>query len=138
MTIKDTEARRRYNREYAKKWYAKNREKQIKKAQFYKNKSNKRNRRYVIAHKLKHPCPCGESNTVCLSFHNIRGEKKYNVADLVSNGCSIKKLQEEIDKCVVICLNCHAIETNGNGDSKSKYKKNKKRKQVTQLIAKRK
>jgi hypothetical protein len=128
LPYKDEEARRSYNKEYQKKWYAENREKHIKNAKINKAKANKRNREHVLKCKLRNPCKCGESNPICLSFHHVRGEKEYNIADLVNSGCSIKKLQKEMDKCEIKCLNCHAIETNGNGNGKNKHKKKKRKK----------
>ena len=45
-----------------------------------------------------------------LEFDHIRGTKFKNVAELSTY--SDKKLQEEIDKCDVVCSNCHRYRTN--------------------------
>lgn len=50
---------------------------------------------------------CDESHSACLEFHHINPSTKLGtVASFVTFG-SIKKLQEEIDKCIVLCANCH-------------------------------
>lgn len=54
---------------------------------------------------------CGCADPRCLQFDHI-GEKKYNIKILTSNGASTKKLDEEIEKCVVRCGNCHRKKTN--------------------------
>ena len=67
-----------------------------------------RNRRFSDAHKLKNPCSCGETEPCCLSFHHKNGDKSGNISDMVNKGYGIKRLQKEIEKCAVLCLNCHA------------------------------
>lgn len=52
---------------------------------------------------------CGESRSWCLSFHHTDPSKKdLNVSALISH--SWNKIQEEIEKCIVLCHNCHADE----------------------------
>ena len=68
----------------------------------------KRNRKYVEAHKLINPCPCGETESCCLSYHHESGDKTGNISDMVNRGYGINRIQKEIDKCIVLCLNCHA------------------------------
>jgi len=33
----------------------------------------------------------------------------FNVADAVRNGLSLDTIKKEIEKCIVLCANCHAI-----------------------------
>lgn len=48
---------------------------------------------------------CGEDRWWCLDFHHTDPEtKEFNVSDLVRYP---NKLKEEIDKCEVLCANCH-------------------------------
>lgn len=107
---KDKEARRNYNSEYSKKWYAKEENKKRKKDQSRSSRKRVilRNRKYVESHKLKNPCPCGESEPCCLSFHHTNGDKTGNISDMVNRGYGLKRMQKEMDKCIVLCLNCHA------------------------------
>jgi NAD-dependent dihydropyrimidine dehydrogenase PreA subunit len=48
---------------------------------------------------------CGEAEKVCLDFHHLR-DKVDVINKLVKRG-SMKNLEKEIDKCVVLCANCH-------------------------------
>lgn len=47
--------------------------------------------------------------TVCMDFDHVRGEKLYEVSDM--KGHSQETIQKEIDKCDVVCSNCHRIRT---------------------------
>jgi len=102
---KDSEARRNNNSECNKKSYT-----QKKKEQSYKSRRRavKRNRKFVDTYKINHPCHCGEFTPCCLSFHHENGDKTGNISDMVNRGYGINRLQKEIDKCEVLCLNCHA------------------------------
>lgn len=52
---------------------------------------------------------CGYSeHSVCLDLHHRDGEdKENNVSRLVTQNASWKKIQSEIDKCIVLCAICH-------------------------------
>ena len=53
---------------------------------------------------------CGyDANPVALDFDHVRGEKLFGIGLGVKMG--IKRLQAELDKCVVRCANCHRIRT---------------------------
>lgn len=53
---------------------------------------------------------CGEKRFWVLDFHHINSNEKENdIATLVHNG-SIKKLKLELEKCTVLCANCHRDE----------------------------
>jgi hypothetical protein len=46
-----------------------------------------------------------------LDFHHDgQSEKDFNVADMAGQGLSIKAIQIEIEKCIILCSNCHRIE----------------------------
>lgn len=49
---------------------------------------------------------CGEDRWWCLDFHHIR-DKKLPIPELARTGCSIEELKHEIDKCIIVCANCH-------------------------------
>lgn len=52
-------------------------------------------------------CLCKEIDYCCLDFHHVeRNEKEHNITRLVS-AKSVWKLIEEINKCIVVCSNCH-------------------------------
>jgi transcription elongation factor Elf1 len=50
---------------------------------------------------------CGENDAVCLDAHHLDpSEKDFNLADKVGVW-SWGSIQKELDKCVVLCSNCH-------------------------------
>ena len=49
---------------------------------------------------------CGDKRHYVLDFHHLR-DKLFSIAQGVALGLSIKKLQLEIDKCELLCANCH-------------------------------
>lgn len=52
---------------------------------------------------------CGASHPACLQFHHIDSSSKYReVGNLVYHVTNIDQLKREIDKCEVLCANCHA------------------------------
>ena len=79
-----------------------------------KNKINERNRAFrdkrniFLKNKKSSGCIiCGEQDHACLDFHHVNGDdKQYNISSIISN-LSIKEIEEEMDKCVVLCANCH-------------------------------
>lgn len=48
---------------------------------------------------------CGEKDSACLDYHHLR-DKTFNVSTLCAKK-NREKIYEEIEKCVVICANCH-------------------------------
>jgi hypothetical protein len=67
---------------------------------------------YVIEFLLANPCTdCGETNVLILEFDHVFDNKTEDVSSMVSKGYGVKRIQEEIDKCEVVCRNCHSIRT---------------------------
>ena len=54
---------------------------------------------------------CGIKNILVLEFDHIRGKKRDCVTRLLGSGCSWEVILEEIEKCDVVCANCHRIRT---------------------------
>lgn len=106
MAYKNKEDYNKWRREY----YKKNSTKMKKKAQEKRKRTAGRNRDFLIEYKKTHECEfCKEDDFRCLVFHHKDGEvKKNDVARLVSNGSSLKVLNEEIEKCNMLCANCHS------------------------------
>lgn len=80
-----------------------------------RNKKNylnkvKRNKKIVTEYKLTHPCTiCGESRIPCLDFHHVNGTKETGIGEAIIRHISIKRLKAEMEKCIVVCANCHRI-----------------------------
>ena len=83
--------------------YAKNSE--VKKADQRNRKAEMRRR--VDAVKT-HCTTCDESATECLDFHHEDPKTKtQSVSWMISNGRSWETISAEIDKCTILCANCH-------------------------------
>lgn len=52
---------------------------------------------------------CPETDPRCLVFHHS-GEKRATVASLVADGATNVAIREEIQRCTVLCANCHRKE----------------------------
>ena len=98
-----------------KKWKEENIDKmrEYRRDYYYKNKESHYDRNEKTEEKIKQivldaktPCiVCGESEKACIDFHHLR-DKDMNVSQMFKYG-SIKKVKEEINKCVCLCANCH-------------------------------
>lgn len=73
----------------------------------------RRNREFVYQYYLTHPCAdCGEARPECLEFHHHVGDDKVSdVGKLTHNTRSLDVIQAEIEKCMVLCANCHRVRT---------------------------
>jgi hypothetical protein len=87
--------------------------------QHYRNTHNRSrekhrelNARKVFEYLRLHPCiNCGESDPIVLEFdHRDRNEKTGSISNLIRNA-SWSRVQSEIQKCDVLCANCHRRKT---------------------------
>ncbi len=115
MTVKEKKA---YNHQ----WYIDHREQRLADSRAYyqkfRSKQTERNRRmyaqgraYVDEAK-RVPCTdCGQVfDPVCMDFDHLDPTTKTRTVAQMTN-FSIKRIQEEIDKCEVVCSNCHRLRT---------------------------
>ena len=52
---------------------------------------------------------CRENHPACIQFHHADAStKELSIADAVRRGWSRARIVREIEKCVVLCANCHA------------------------------
>lgn len=52
---------------------------------------------------------CGENHPATLQFHHRNPKQKdFTVAEWYKKGITLEKLEAEIEKCDVLCCNCHA------------------------------
>lgn len=90
-------------------WYRKNRD---------QSRARKERRRRELKRLLyeskRDECECsrcGEDDPACLGFHRVDGTgKEFGVSRRVARGHSVENVREEIDRCVVLCANCHRRE----------------------------
>lgn len=71
-----------------------------------------RNRKYILEIKKKGRCSvCGEADYRVLQFHHSDpSQKEHKIAALATSACSLQRIQTEIDKCIILCANCHSRE----------------------------
>ncbi len=107
MPLKDPEKRKEYCRQYHKKWYNDNKVKVLQKRKIVR----KDNREWYHQYKedLK-CCKCGFDHPAALEFHHRdREDKEMNIASMLSAKSSIESIKKEIEKCDILCGNCHRI-----------------------------
>lgn len=78
--------------------------------QYYYEKSKTqrdKNKNYVNSVKIGHSCErCNESDIACLDFHHLN-DKDETISELVNKGSSLAAIKKEIEKCIILCSNCH-------------------------------
>jgi hypothetical protein len=95
---------RKCHKEYRKIHYQNNKDKYIKKAVKYKKEFLETFRHYK---KSLNCNKCGENRYWVLDFHHLDPSKKdFEISSLV-NKTSKKLLDKELEKCIVLCANCH-------------------------------
>lgn len=92
-------------RSYKRKWYENNKEKHIEGGKIRKKELKKWVNEYKVSKKCK---SCSENHIAVLDFHHRNPkEKDIDICVAISNGWSKKRLMKEIEKCDVLCSNCH-------------------------------
>ena len=106
--FKDPERRREYQQKYHKEtWYPEHRQERI-------DRSRKKRLELVAWYreykKTLHCEDCGQTHPAVLEFHHLDPSKKsVNISRLIATSSSLRRLKEEMEKCVVLCANCHRI-----------------------------
>lgn len=83
-----------------------------------KRKKSRRQRQQIARHKIRQlirslkqgGCSiCGEKHIACLQFHHKDPSTKlFSVANAVSQKVPKDRIFNEINKCILLCANCHA------------------------------
>lgn len=68
-----------------------------------------RNRQFISQYKSEKGCYfCKENTPICLDFHHLNpDEKEINISIMSRGANSIETIMNEVNKCLVICSNCH-------------------------------
>lgn len=77
----------------------------------------RRNQAKVAKIKVKSGCTvCNYSDDpVALDFHHKNPKNKFmGVSTMITQGYSTDRIMDEIDKCEILCANCHSIKEYGN------------------------
>lgn len=77
----------------------------------YHTKRAKLARDLVIKNKQVPCADCTKSYPPYVMDFDHRGDKKFGLATVSAGNRSLKSIQLEIDKCDVVCSNCHRIRT---------------------------
>jgi len=105
MPYKDPVKKKAYAKEWNRQFYLAN------KASEYKRIRARRIelREWLDKYKSKLRCiTCGEKHPACLDFHHKNAKTKdFNVAVVKGWGYGKERILREIEKCMVICANCH-------------------------------
>lgn len=101
------------SKQYLKDWYVKNKKKHISYVSKDRKKKKQENSDYILSYlKSKECIDCGYSKSIIpLEFDHVRGTKIKEVSVMISDGYPIKIILEEIEKCDIVCSNCHRIRT---------------------------
>jgi hypothetical protein len=68
-------------------------------------------RTWTYAYQRDRGCrDCDESDPRCLQFHHVTDEKRASVGEMISNSWPTEDVVQEVEKCVVLCANCHRRE----------------------------
>lgn len=107
MSHIDLELKKQRIRAYRQKQYLKNKDAIL-------ARNNERRRRLsskMAEYKSKLFCiKCGQNHPATLDFHHIEkkpGDKKVNI--LLKDGNTWERIEAEMNKCLVLCANCHRI-----------------------------
>ena len=101
MPYKDKEKQRESQRRY----YQKNKAYYIDK----KNDRRKEIKAFINDYKSDLKCErCPEDHIGCLEFHHEDPkEKEICISEIYRTGWGQERILEEIEKCIVVCANCH-------------------------------
>src|SRR5690349_17441193 len=104
MPSKDPEKRAAHNRAY----YERNKQDRLRRNE----EVRKRNFAYTRDIKENTPCAdCGVQYPYYVMDFDHLGDKVADVSKMCNNLVSLETLQAEIDKCELVCANCHRIRT---------------------------
>lgn len=90
-------------KKYRKEWNKKNREKN----RLFRKRYFVRLRNIIDQIKQGQSCvECGEDDPCCLDFNHLE-DKKFNIGSTNRGNVGIDTLIREIEKCEILCANCH-------------------------------
>ncbi|MDD5193722.1 MAG: hypothetical protein PHF67_04005 [Candidatus Nanoarchaeia archaeon] len=102
MPYKDLEKRRECRR----RWYHNNKESEKMHVKRRKNEI----RRWFEDYKSNLKCTkCSENHPAVIEFHH-KNNKDFDIAEMTHEGYSVNRIKKEIEKCIVLCSNCHRKE----------------------------
>ena len=71
-------------------------------------------RRLIESVRLSGCSKCPENDPCCLDFHHVNPrEKSFSIGVALSRNYKMELVKAELEKCIVLCRNCHAKAHNG-------------------------
>ena len=99
---------------YKKEHYARNKQRYIDSARRRSKRIIAERSGYLLSFLREHPCvDCGEDDPLVLEFDHLR-DKEFSIGDGIRDR-PWNKVLAEIEKCEVVCANCHRRRTNRRG-----------------------
>lgn len=94
------------------KWYHAHKDDQNKKEYFRRDIRRTKVRKWLKELKMTLKCSrCGFDNPAALDFHHKDPKvKDFTIGGAINQTLSIPRIKREIDKCEILCANCHRIE----------------------------
>ena len=69
-----------------------------------------KNRQKLLEYKQTLQCKhCGIDDHRVLEFHHL-GDKDNDISNMVNHGYGWTRVEQEIEKCIPLCCNCHRLE----------------------------
>ena len=63
---------------------------------------------FVQEYLAQNPCTeRGETDITVLTFDHVRGEKKYDISNMIQHAYGLDTIKKELEKTEVVCFNCH-------------------------------
>jgi 5-methylcytosine-specific restriction endonuclease McrA len=99
-----------------KEWDRKNYERPEKAAAIAEARKRRKQEIRDLVWSIKHnPCTdCGLIDPVVMDFDHL-GDKEFNISIAATRGMSDKRILSEIEKCELVCANCHRRRTHSRG-----------------------
>lgn len=114
MPLSDPHKRKKYHAKYMREvWYPKNKERHL----TYVKRNKQRVTEFIESYKRARSCiDCGFSGKnfpYVLDFDHIHGRdaKKFTIGSWSHSVLSVEAIRKEIEKCELVCANCHRIRT---------------------------
>jgi hypothetical protein len=106
MPYKDPKVRKEKGKEYSRKHYEANTEETKKRVS---DKKKEERKKWDIFKRTLKCAKCGFSHPAALDFHHIDPSEKEGIVSKFNKNGQYKKAMKEIEKCIVLCSNCHRI-----------------------------
>ena len=76
----------------------------------YSDRTNRAVIQYVRSYKTKNPCADCDKHYfyACMQFDHLDAEKKTATINRLMYRASLETVMKEIEKCELVCANCHA------------------------------